>query len=77
MGSVGVPFPITPGLDAVWGYQPSFDAMRKLLDIFAFSRELVNDELAELRYHASIRPGFQEVSLPPCSPPRASAGSTP
>ena len=20
MGSVGVPFPITPGLDAVWGY---------------------------------------------------------
>ncbi len=60
MGSVGVPFPITPGLDAVWGYQPSFDAMRKLLDIFAFSRELVNDELAELRYRASIRPGFQE-----------------
>jgi 2-hydroxymuconate-semialdehyde hydrolase len=60
MGSVGVPFPITPGLDAVWGYQPSFEAMRKLLDIFAFSRDLVNDELAELRYKASIRPGFQE-----------------
>jgi len=60
MGSVGVPFPITPGLDAVWGYQPSLDNMRKLLDIFAYSRELVNDELAELRYKASIRPGFQE-----------------
>lgn len=60
MGSVGVPFPITPGLDAVWGYQPSFEAMRKLLDIFAYSRDLVNDELAELRYKASIRPGFQE-----------------
>ena len=60
MGSVGVPFPITPGLDAVWGYEPSLDNMRKLLDIFAFDRSLVNDELAELRYRASIRPGFQE-----------------
>jgi 2-hydroxymuconate-semialdehyde hydrolase len=60
MGSVGVPFPITPGLDAVWGYQPSLENMRKLLDIFAYSRELVNDELAELRYNASIRPRFQE-----------------
>jgi 2-hydroxymuconate-semialdehyde hydrolase len=60
MGSVGVPFPITDGLDAVWGYEPSIDNMKALLDIFAFSRELVNDELAELRYRASIRPGFQE-----------------
>jgi 2-hydroxymuconate-semialdehyde hydrolase len=60
MGSVGVPFPITDGLDAVWGYQPSLDNMKNLLDIFAFNRELVNDELAALRYSASIRPGFQE-----------------
>ncbi len=60
MGSVGVPFPITPGLDAVWGYEPSLESMRKLLDIFAYDRSLVNDELAELRYRASIRPGFQE-----------------
>lgn len=60
MGSVGVSFPITQGLDAVWGYQPSFDTMRGLLDVFAYDRSLVNDELAELRYQASIRPGFQE-----------------
>ena len=60
MGAVGVSFPITPGLDSVWGYEPSFDAMRKLLDIFAYDRSLVNDELAEMRYRASIRPGFQE-----------------
>ena len=60
MGSVGVPFAITPGLDAVWGYEPSFEAMRALLDIFAFDRTLVSDELAQLRYEASIRPGFQE-----------------
>lgn len=60
MGSVGVPFEITPGLDAVWGYQPSLRAMRELLDLFAFDRSLVTDELAQLRYAASVRPGFQE-----------------
>lgn len=60
MGSVGVPFPITPGLDAVWGYEPSIEAMRGLLDLFAYDRALVNDELAELRYRASVRPGFHE-----------------
>ena len=60
MGSVGVSFPITDGLDRVWGYEPSLTAMRSMLDIFAFDRGLVTDELAELRYRASIRPGFQE-----------------
>jgi 2-hydroxymuconate-semialdehyde hydrolase len=60
MGSVGVSFPITPSLDAVWGYEPSFASMRRLMDVFAYDRNLVNDELAELRYQASIRPGFQE-----------------
>jgi 2-hydroxymuconate-semialdehyde hydrolase len=60
MGSAGAKFPITPGLEAVWGYQPTRENMRALLDIFAYNRALVNDELAELRYQASIRPGFQE-----------------
>jgi 2-hydroxymuconate-semialdehyde hydrolase len=35
--------------------------MRKLLDVFAYDRNLVTDELAELRYKASIQPGFQEA----------------
>jgi 2-hydroxymuconate-semialdehyde hydrolase len=61
MGSAGVSFPLTPGLDAVWGYQPSIANMRKLLDIFAFDRTLMSAELAELRYKASIQPGFQEA----------------
>jgi len=60
MGSVGVPFPITKGLDDVWGYEPSFESMRRLLDVFAHSRELVTDELAEVRFRASTEPGFQE-----------------
>ena len=61
MGSMGVPFPITKGLDAVWGYEPSFENMRKVLDFFAYSRELVNDELAQVRYEGSTQPGFQEA----------------
>lgn len=61
MGSVGTSFPITPGLDEVWGYQPSFEAMRKMMDIFAYDRSLVTDELAKLRYEASIRPGCWEA----------------
>ena len=60
MGSVGVPFELTEGLDKVWGYEPSIKNMKELLDIFAYNREIVTDELAELRYQASIRPGFQE-----------------
>ncbi|ABG99128.1 alpha/beta-fold C-C bond hydrolase (plasmid) [Rhodococcus jostii RHA1] len=61
MGSVGVPFEITDGLDAVWGFEPSLPAMRKLLDVFAYDRSLVNDELAELRLAAATRPGVQEA----------------
>jgi len=60
MGSMGVPFPITEGLERVWGYEPSFENMRKVLDVFAYSRDLVNDELAEVRYRGSTQPGFQE-----------------
>jgi 2-hydroxy-6-oxo-octa-2,4-dienoate hydrolase len=60
MGSMGVDFPITEGLERVWGYEPSFENMRKVLDVFAYNRELVPDELAEVRYRASMQPGFQE-----------------
>ena len=61
MGSMGVPFEITEGLDRVWGYEPSFENMRKVLDVFAYSRELVNDELAKVRFEGSTQPGFQEA----------------
>jgi pimeloyl-ACP methyl ester carboxylesterase len=61
MGSMGVHFEITEGLDRVWGYEASFENMRKVLDVFAYSRELVNDELAKVRYEGSIQPGFQEA----------------
>lgn len=60
MGSVGVPFTLTEGLDAVWGYEPSVEAMRSVMDFFAYNRELITDELAAARYQASVQPGFHE-----------------
>jgi 2-hydroxymuconate-semialdehyde hydrolase len=60
MGAAGVSFPITDALDAVWGYEPSFENMRRIMDVFAYDRGLVNDDLARLRYEASAREGVQE-----------------
>src|SRR6266702_1510634 len=61
MGPMGVTFPITEGLDAVWGYTPGIASMKRLLAIFTYDHErFVTDELAELRSRASIRPGMQE-----------------
>lgn len=60
MGSMGVPFEIGPGLDTVWGYEGTIESMRKVLDYFAYSRDLVNEELAQVRYKASMEPGFHE-----------------
>lgn len=60
MGAAGVKFELTEGLDFTWGYTPSIENMKKMLDLFAYSRELVTDELARLRYEASMRPGVRE-----------------
>jgi len=61
MGAVGVPFEITQGLDAVWGYEPSVENMAELLRIFTATPAPGIDELARLRYEASVRPGVHEA----------------
>lgn len=55
MGSVGVPFELTAGLDAVWGYTPSFENMQAIMKIFAYNQKLVGDELVQMRYIASTK----------------------
>jgi 2-hydroxymuconate-semialdehyde hydrolase len=61
MGSAGTEFELTPGLDAVWGYQPSVERMRELVYSFAYDTAFITDELVRSRYEASIRPGFHET----------------
>lgn len=61
MGSVGISFHLTPGLDAVWGYEPSFESMKNLLHTFVFDRRFATPELVEARLKASARPGVQEA----------------
>lgn len=60
MGSMGVSFPITYGLDRVWGYDPSPAAMEELLEIFTYDHSFANKELIQTRFESSIQPGFQE-----------------
>lgn len=60
MGSVGVPFELTEGLDAVWGYEPSVEAMEQLLTYFVHDRSLLPADLGEMRFRASDKPGAQE-----------------
>lgn len=61
MGSAGVDFELTPALDEVWGYTPSLEKMRHMMDLFAYDRSLITDELARMRYEASLQPGLQEA----------------
>jgi 2-hydroxymuconate-semialdehyde hydrolase len=60
MGSMGVSFPISYGLDSVWGYTPSPANMEELLEIFTYDHSFSTPELVKTRYESSIQPGFQE-----------------
>lgn len=61
MGSVGVSFPLTPGLDQVWGFEPSVPGMRRLMELFVHDPSGLRDGLAEMRYRAATRPGIAEA----------------
>ena len=60
MGSMGVPFEITEGLDNVWGYEGTLEHMKTVMGYFAYDRELTSDELAQVRFEGATQPGFQE-----------------
>lgn len=60
MGAMGVSFPITKGLDDVWGYEPSVENMKHMIGTFVYDSSIATDDLARMRYEASIEPGFQE-----------------
>ena len=60
MGSVGLHFNITEGLDFVWGYEPSVENMRKVIQYLAHDQSRITDDLVQSRYEASIREGAWE-----------------
>jgi pimeloyl-ACP methyl ester carboxylesterase len=70
MGSVGVPFQLTEGLNSVWGYEPSKENMWNLLRTFAYNHDLLSESLAESRFQGSVRPGYQETFSRMFAPPR-------
>ncbi len=62
MGPACLRFPLTEGLDRVWGYEPSEENMRRLVaDYFVHDRSIATPELIRLRLEASLQPGFQEA----------------
>jgi pimeloyl-ACP methyl ester carboxylesterase len=54
MGAMGVAMALPDGLNAVWGYTPGTEQMRRVISLFAYNRELITDELVEMRYRASL-----------------------
>ncbi|MER2190820.1 MAG: alpha/beta hydrolase [Solibacillus sp.] len=62
MGSVGTKHKISEGLDRVWGYEPSIENMRSLVQLFSYDQAAANNEdLIRLRYEASIEPESQKA----------------
>jgi pimeloyl-ACP methyl ester carboxylesterase len=61
MGTMGLQMPIPPGLDELWGYAPSREAMKRAIELLAFDQRINTPELVELRYEASTRPGIDEA----------------
>ena len=61
MGAGGVPIVVGPELAALWGYKPSPEGMRNAMSVMAYNQDLITDELVEMRYRATLRPGAQEV----------------
>jgi 2-hydroxymuconate-semialdehyde hydrolase len=70
MGSMGVAMPLPPGLDGVWRYTPSVAEMRRVIGLFAYNRELITDDLVELRYQASLNPPVRDSWAAMFPPPR-------
>ena len=71
MGSMGVHFPITEGLDAVWGFDGTLEGMRRVMGFFAYNPALTTDELAEVRFrgrHPAGLPGVVLVDVPRSAP---------
>jgi 2-hydroxymuconate-semialdehyde hydrolase len=61
MGTMGIGGEIPAGLAEVWGYDPSPEAMKRLIELFAYDQAIVTDELVQMRYQASADPTVRDA----------------
>lgn len=62
MGTMGVPFELTEGLDKVWGYTPSYENMAELVNIFSYGDTFANDsDLIDMRYQGTLHQENQDA----------------
>jgi pimeloyl-ACP methyl ester carboxylesterase len=61
MGTMGIAMELPPGLAEVWGYEPSPEAMRTLIELFAYDQAIVTDELVQMRHAASAEPTVRDA----------------
>jgi 2-hydroxymuconate-semialdehyde hydrolase len=72
MGTMGIGGELPAGLAEVWGYQPSPEAMRRLVELFAYDQSIVTDELVRMRYEASAEPTVRDAFAAMFPEPRQS-----
>jgi 2-hydroxymuconate-semialdehyde hydrolase len=60
MGTMGIAMALPPGLATIWSYRPGVEAMREVIGLFAYNRELITDELVRMRYEASLSPAVAD-----------------
>ena len=72
MGTMGIAGPLPDGLAEVWGYEPSLENMRRLVELFAYDQSIVTDELIQTRYRASAEPAVRDAFAAMFPEPRQS-----
>jgi pimeloyl-ACP methyl ester carboxylesterase len=70
MGTMGVDMELPEGLAEVWGYDPSPEAMRSIIELFAYDQAIVTDDLVAMRYQASTDPVVRDAFAAMFPPPR-------
>ena len=60
MGAVGVNSEISPGLDAVWGCEPTFENLKEVTLLFAHDKSRITDDLVQLRFEAFNQQAVRE-----------------
>ncbi|MEW2165618.1 alpha/beta hydrolase [Streptomyces sp. NPDC007084] len=70
MGPMGVAMTLPTGLDTVWSYSPDPENMRRVIDLFAYDKSLITDDLIQLRYQASLEPTVRDSWAAMFPPPR-------